>query len=88
MDAIGLRLARSPATVRGGAVALRELCGRAMAASGGEDESAIVCGDQERVVVGGGWQRRTEEDAAKKGDFESIRNSRAIVQSAMTSIMI
>lgn len=46
VEAIGLRLARSPATVLVGAVELRVLGGRATAASGGEDESAMSYGHQ------------------------------------------
>ena len=45
-DAMGLRL-RRPATVLGGAVVLRGGSGRAMVGSAGEEESAIVNGDEE-----------------------------------------
>ena len=49
VDAMGLRLARRPATVRGGAVVFLVDGGRATAASGVEDESAIVKEENEEV---------------------------------------
>lgn len=56
VDAMGLRLASSPATVRGGAEVFRATAWRATAASEGEDASDIVGdgddddgGDDERL---------------------------------------
>lgn len=68
MDAMGLRLARRPATVRGGAVVFLVDGGRATAASGVRDESAIVEEEIETAVrySGGEGGRRDEHGEERR----------------------